>query len=168
MRILALACCLLLATAALGEAWDFLTNWDEPGQETISQSEDMALARGTWRQSLQASPMELSIDGQTIHINSAWVEQNSHQSERWWGTSETPLDGYSLCFTLAGHSIPRSHYFTTGDDSYPVTETSWSSTIVTYTAELQRPEDASGIQLTLTTMTKDDSNSPQLRFSAKK
>lgn len=147
-----LACCgavLAFMGVAFVFAHDQLWCSDQPGK-TVSRSAAAAKARGVWVASLQASPSELSLPERTIHINSAWVEHRSRQSDRFLGPAEQRLGGFYLCFTVAESRVGRDYFFVPGDEGAGLTECSWShDTPVVYTADLDSSDAVQNIRLSL-------------------
>jgi hypothetical protein len=127
---------------------DFVWCSDDYG-ETTSRNATEAKARGVWIASLKAAPAELPLPGRTIHIDSAWIEYRSHRSERIMSPTETRLDGYSLCFTLAEGPVGHDYFFVPDDDGAGLTECGWSDGRPVYVADLEQPSDARSLRLSL-------------------
>jgi hypothetical protein len=140
---------IVFTTALFVFAHDFLWCSDEAG-DTVSKNADSARERGVWVASLQAVPSELSLPDRTVHINSVWVEHCSRQSQRFLAPAEQRLGGFHLCFTVAEGHIGRDHFFVPDDEGAGVDQCSWShDTPTVYTADLDRPEAARDIRLSL-------------------
>lgn len=154
----------VLATASFGFvlAHDYLWIWEESGIATTSKTAAESKARGICITSLKAVPSDLSIQGRTVRISSAWLEYCSSQSERWLAPAEQRLNGVSLCFTISGDLDPED-FFVVGDDGAGVTECSWSHDTRVYVIDLDQASAVEGLRLSLTD-TFDSPRPKNIRF----
>ena len=116
-----------------------------PSAHTVSTSASESKARGVWVASLVASPADVRMPTQTVHIDAAWVESRSHRTEKLCGALERRLGGYALCFTLAEGSLDHDYFFVPGDSGAGVAE--YGGTV--YTTDIREPSDIADLRLSL-------------------
>lgn len=120
--------------------------WEDPGIETVSGSVAESKSRRIWITSLQAIPNEVSAAGETVHIDSAWLEYSSQKSERWLTPAEQRLGGVNICFTISGNAPDSDCFFSPNDDGWSVTECG-SQTETVYTVDLKDASDVKDLRL---------------------